>query len=155
MARFSKLFSDGDFASGVTFYEDSFPGDSEDNVRIVVYAVVAGILTPFIVDTGAPWCVLDPRLAQLLIEDGQTDHIDDIKYRVRTALYSGALIRLALALQDESTGDHTTIEATFFVPSLQPEDEWREPNFIGLKGCLERVRCAIDPEENAFYFGRV
>jgi hypothetical protein len=41
----------------------------------------------------------------------------------------------------------TFVEATVFVASLQPEDEWTEPNFIGLKGCLDRMRFAVDPRE--------
>jgi hypothetical protein len=152
VARFSKLLNDGDFAAGVTFYENLFPGDSEDKVRLVIYAMVAENLTPFIVDTGAPWCVLDPKLARLLIANRQTDHIEDITYIVRRTSYRGALFRLDLGFMDEPTGDLTVVEATVFVPSLQLEDEWREPNFIGLKGCLERMRFAVDPAESAFYF---
>jgi len=155
MARFAKLLNDGNFSSGVTYYDDRFPGDEDDYVRVVILVMVAGILAPFIVDTGAPWCVLDPHLAQPQIKNGHADHIKNILYWVRRTPYKGALFRLDLSFQDRATGNLTTVDATVFVPTLTLDDEWREPNFIGLKGCLERIRFAVDPAESAFYFGRV
>ena len=50
-------------------------------------------------------------------------------------------------------GESLDIEATVFVPILPPGETWLHPNFIGLDGFLNRIRFAIDPEENAFYFG--
>src|SRR5690349_16469911 len=105
MARFSKLLSDGDFATGVTFYENIFPGDSEDKVRLVIYVLVGENLTPFIVDTGAPWCVLDPKIARSLIVNKQAGHIENIAYWVRHTRYQGSLYRLNLAFVDEPTGN--------------------------------------------------
>ena len=34
------------------------------------------------------------------------------------------------------------------------EERWGElPSFLGLMGCLERMRFAVDPLDNTFYFG--
>lgn len=155
MARFAKLLSDGDFASGVTSYEDRFPGDEADRLRLVIYVQIGQTLTPCIVDTGAPWCVINPSLAQPLLDAKQVDYVEAITYEIRGTRYEGSLVRLDLAFQDELSGDLMLIEATVFVPELHQDQEWREPNFIGLKGCLERIRFAIDPAESAFYFGHV
>jgi hypothetical protein len=32
--------------------------------------------------------------------------------------------------------------------------EWLAPTFLGYMGLLERIRFAIDPQANQFYFGR-
>lgn len=45
------------------------------------------------------------------------------------------------------------VDATAFVPTLPSGERWPDPNFLGLSGFLERIRFAIDPAENAFYFG--
>jgi hypothetical protein len=50
-------------------------------------------------------------------------------------------------------GQNLAIPATVFIPELEPGQVWNLPNFIGLKGLLERVRFAVDASENGFYFG--
>ena len=45
-------------------------------------------------------------------------------------------------------GESVEIEATVFV-----SPEWREGNFIGYSGLLERIRFAVDPDTNSFIFG--
>lgn len=58
---------------------------------------------------------------------------------------------MAIGLEAEK-GESLTVDATVFVPKLE-DQEWRHPNFIGLSGFLERIRFAIDPDNNYFYFG--
>jgi hypothetical protein len=41
-------------------------------------------------------------------------------------------------------------EATFFV-----SPDWPGPMVIGWKGCLEWIRFALDPGEDAIYFGEL
>ncbi len=49
---------------GSAYYADRYPGD-ERNARIVVTVTPSlGHSIEMIVDTGAPWCVLDPELAE-------------------------------------------------------------------------------------------
>jgi len=62
---------------------------------------------------------------------------------------------MQLGLRTDRQGQDLEIEATVFVPTLPPGETWRHPNFIGLSGFLERIRFAVDPEENAFYFGLI
>jgi hypothetical protein len=47
-------------------------------------------------------------------------------------------------------GRSLEIEATIFVPQLRTGESWPHPNFIGLDGFLNRIRIAIDPDENTF-----
>jgi hypothetical protein len=47
-------------------------------------------------------------------------------------------------------GDSIEIEATVFVSR-----EWPSGNFIGYAGLLERIRFAIDPASNSFFFGAI
>jgi hypothetical protein len=59
MARFNQPLFDTGFASGLVYYEDQYPGQ-DPTARIVLTVTVAGLHTlPAIVDTGAPWCLLD------------------------------------------------------------------------------------------------
>jgi hypothetical protein len=47
------------------------------------------------------------------------------------------------------------IEATVFIPNLSVDEEWLYPNFIGLDGFLNRIRFAVDPASNLFFFGKL
>jgi hypothetical protein len=38
-------------------------------------------------------------------------------------------------------------------PDSKPGLLWDLPNFLGLSGFLERIRFAVDPGSNLFYFG--
>lgn len=44
-------------------------------------------------------------------------------------------------------GKSMTVEATCFVSAA-----WPGPLVIGWKGCLERMRFALDPDDEFFYF---
>jgi len=49
-------------------------------------------------------------------------------------------------------GEDLELQATVFVPDV--EEFWGNfPAFIGLTGFLERIRFAVDPLNNTFYFG--
>ena len=54
---------------------------------------------------------------------------------------------------EASLGEDLDVDATVFVPRLEPGDIWNYPNFIGWDGFLNRIKFAIDPTESAFYFG--
>jgi hypothetical protein len=47
-------------------------------------------------------------------------------------------------------GSPLAVEATWFVA-----DGWPGPIVIGWKGCLERMRFALDPSADAFYFANL
>ena len=51
-------------------------------------------------------------------------------------------------------GDSIPVDATVFIPELKPGQEWNNfPSLIGLNSCLERLRFAVDPDKDCFYFG--
>ena len=147
----SQLLRDG-FAVGSTHYADRYPGD-EHNARIVVtVASPQGRAIEMIVDTGAPWCILDPELAEAWNLLSRTGHITLDWLNVRGERFAGRLVRANLTLQADA-GEDLMVEATIFVPILRSGQIWPYPNFLGLDGFLSRIRFAVDPIENAFYFG--
>lgn len=154
MARFVHVLISGGFAVGATGYRDHYPGQ-ERFTRVVLPVVVEERLTvPAIVDTGAPWCILDPAIARQLGLAVRAEYTPDEKLLIRGIEYKGKLLRMDISLEAEH-GNRLDVRATVFVPTLPPGDTWPHPNFIGLNGFLNRVRFAIDPAENAFYFGHI
>ena len=151
LCRWPALIGPGSFAVGAVHYEDRYPGHAE-HARIVVEVSLAGRLnTQAVVDTGSPWCIIDPEMAGALggvIED--TGHEE--RLTIRGDAWPGRLGRLQIGLRAEY-GDDLWVDATVFTPSDGALERWPYPNFIGLAGFLERVRFAVDPYENLFYFG--
>ena len=64
----------------------------------------------------------------------------------RLGLLTGRLERLTVTFT-ASEGNNLAIEATCFIT-----EDWHGPPVIGWKGCLERLRFAIDPGTDTFYF---
>lgn len=98
------------------------------------------------VDTGAPWCIFSPDIGEFL-QDGFEPVSDWLFLSTRLGTFSGVLYRVPLKFA-MSEGEPLTINATVFV-----SPDWSGPNFIGYEGLLQRIRFAVDPEENLFYFG--
>lgn len=153
MVRFATFLGEQGFVRGRAVYRDHYPGDSEQTPRIVLSVRVAAMPIYAIVDTGAPWCVLDPDLMHPLIACGQAEMLYNVDYIVRGHKYHGQLVRVAIDFEGEH-GFYMRMESTAFVATLDENPPWYHPNFIGLSGCLDRMRFAIDPDENGFYFGK-
>jgi len=152
MKRFAELMGAERFATGVVTYADHFGDDYVQNTRSVVLARFGQrVFTDAIVDTGALWCILNPQIADQ-ISSQERMWLGDERLYVRGVLYRGSLFRLPITLMADE-GDDLTVEATVFVPTFQADEEWVHPNFLGLDGFLHRLRFAVDPAENAFYFG--
>lgn len=63
----------------------------------------------------------------------------------------GSITRLSIRLLADE-GDSLTVDATAFIPDV--EEYWGDlPVFIGLTGFMERLRFAVDPSTDTFYFG--
>jgi hypothetical protein len=152
MAQFETLLIDGGFATGVTRYAGHYPGDQRNARIVVTIASIGGHAIPMIVDTGAPWCVLDPELAELWGLTPSATYTPSTALNVRGTSYRGSLVRATIVLQATSGAD-LEVDATFFVPRLGPGEEWPWPNFLGLDGFLSRIRFAVDATEDVFYFG--
>jgi hypothetical protein len=98
-----------------------------------------------LLDTGAEWCVLRPDLAEDLGYDFTPDPVVT-PLEIRFGKLSGRLERIPMVFQAEA-GEDLEVPATWFI-----SEDWPGPVVIGWKGCLERMRFALDPGEDAFYF---
>jgi hypothetical protein len=97
------------------------------------------------VDTAAPWCIFEPAITKAL-----RDHVDILRKSVwvdsRLGRFQGSLGqgRLRIIADD---GENLDIEALMFICP-----DWSGGNFIGYEGALDRIRFAVDPHRNRFYF---
>jgi hypothetical protein len=137
------------FACSRISYLDSYEQGTDNRIWIGVKFDTLP-KTFAIVDTGAPWCVLNQEQAYVLDPEYKSRALQPKSLTVRGFKLDGVLIRLPITLCAE-IGHDVTIEGTVFVP----DDELDIPNFIGLDGFLCRIRFAIDPENNDFYFGPI
>jgi hypothetical protein len=137
------------FAVGAASYYDSAePGAAAHEPRIYIRIELAGtgIELLAMVDTAAPWCILEPHLAAAV-----ADHLEELPgeavISTRVGRFSGKLYLGTTTILAEK-GEGFTVATTFF---LSPE--WPAGNFVGYQVFLDRFRFAGDPGENRFYFG--
>ena len=96
-------------------------------------------------DTGATWSVLNAEVAEALDLLGGSG--EPLKISTRLGEYPGRLERIRVdILADE--GASLTVDATVWV-----SQDWPGGTFVGYRGLLERIRFALDPSDNSFYFG--
>lgn len=137
------------FATGSSTYENKPASEADQTNRIYVRASMEGFETSAILDTAAPYVVCAPPVSQV-VQFGPTAALEQTRLLIRGIRFKGTLHRLTLVFPAEK-GEPLTLEATGFVPD---ETETNPiPSFIGLAGCLERMRFAVDPAEDTFYFG--
>jgi predicted aspartyl protease len=135
------------FCTGVSYYLDHEPLGRSDEARIWVrVGASAGTLRWLaLVDTGAPWCIVDGMIADAL---RLTTH-EDAGLETRFGLLRGELHRVPVMLFADE-GEPLIIDATVFASA-----RWTGPNVIGYHGFLERLRFAVDPGARGFYFGKL
>jgi hypothetical protein len=105
-----------------------------------------------VVDTGAPYVICAPDIARRAGIDPASALKKD-RMLIRQMQLDGFVYRLNVKLVARD-GDDLNVDATVFVPEV--EEFWGDfPSFIGLAGFLERIRFAIDPNTDTFYFGQV
>ena len=136
------------FAAGSSRYQDQAPGAAELTAKIYVKIDLNAIDTTLLaqLDTGAAFSTLETQLAgalNLLDGDGQ-----QVTIAARDGIYRGRLERVPITLVADE-GEALDIEAVFFVSK-----EWPGRTFLGYTGLLDRIRMALDPRANRFYFGR-
>lgn len=133
------------FASGRSRYLDKDPGRPSETSSVHVQVEFDGVRVLAMLDTGAAWSVLNAELAddlELFDRDGVPETISSRIGRVH-----GKLVRAMTTLVADD-GDSVEVDSTVFVSR-----DWPAGNFIGYTGLLERIRFAIDPQDNAFIFG--
>jgi len=146
-------FDNGDpYATGATPYAYRPSTEKETSPRIILTVKIEGITTTAFVDTGGI-LVISPEIAQELSLN-PSDGISAQPLIWRNNKLQGVCHRVALTLIAEQ-GDSLTIEATAFVP--QTPHKWQKdfPCILGMVNCLERLRFAVDPSNDTFYFGEL
>jgi hypothetical protein len=125
------------------YFPDYLVGDHR--LLVAVVCVIAEFPNPVhaLLDTGSSWCVLDREVAAVL---GCSGEPAEEWISTRFGTLGGRLYRLPLLFVPRD-GDEVRIEATWFV-----SDDWPGPAVIGWKGGLERIRHALDPTRDHFYF---
>jgi len=145
-------FQDGrSFAQGACNYLYRPATPEETTPRIVVEVLIEGIQAQAILDTGGTYLVCDPQIADVLNLD-PADALETARLNIRGVTIFGSIHRVFLTLLARE-GQGMELEVTAFVPDTPPYLQWNLPSFMGLSGCLERLRFAVDPVTDTFYFG--
>ena len=143
------LESGGIFAVGAARYA-FFP---PENPKLTLRVEIGDIVSLAVVDTAAPYLVCSLELSGQ-IDITRAAKLGSTEIRTHRGILRGSLYRLSLRFI-ATEGNSTEIEATAVLPDPD-QSHWRDaPTFIGFLGCLERLRFAIDPPEEKFYFGPI
>jgi predicted aspartyl protease len=133
------------FATGCQLYRDELPGTNERLARVVVTVLLEDLDFNALLDTGANDCVLAWQVAEQvpqLLEPAEIQ-VRALGGNVHVGLYFPVvLVFPADEGQDLTLDTFAWASETFSGPSL-----------IGYGGMLEKIRFALDPEHNLFYFG--
>jgi hypothetical protein len=135
------------FTTGRAKFRDQAPGSEELTAKVFVKIAFPGLEGSWLaqVDSGSAYSMLDVELARvlgLLDRDGQPASI-----HTRLGLVEGRLERIPLVLVADE-GASLEMETTFLVSRA-----WHGKTFLGYTGFLEKIRTALDPPVNNFYFG--
>jgi hypothetical protein len=134
------------FATGVSRFHDGIVSARTD-ARIYLQVIPANLEAAVyaMVDTGAPWCIFDPIIGAKIFE-----RLELLRERAflqtRFGTFQGVLCRGSVTLVAHE-GETLNVDAAIF---LSPD--WPGGNFLGYEGFLDRIRFAVDPHRNRFYF---
>jgi hypothetical protein len=135
------------FTTGRAKFRDQAPGAQELTAKIFVKVEFPGLEGDWLaqLDSGSAYSMLDVEVAQalgLLNGDGEPASIG-----TRLGIIEGRLERIPLVLVADE-GVSLDMEATFLV-----SQGWSGKTFLGYTGFLDKLRIALDPLLNHFYFG--
>lgn len=135
------------FCGGRSRFLDNITGGVEGTAKVYVKIVPEALGEVLVaqLDTGAAWSVLDAEVADalsLLNGNGFPTPLT-----ARGGVFHGRLERIRIDLVADE-GESFGLDATVWV-----SPQWRQGNFLGYEGFLSRLRFAIDPSDNFFYFG--
>ncbi|MDH3605006.1 MAG: hypothetical protein OEU26_35870 [Candidatus Tectomicrobia bacterium] len=147
-------FPDGQaFATGAAPYGYRSATPQETTPRVVLSVEIEGFKTEAMVDTGGVFLVCHPEVALQARLETSDAVSDTLEILFRGVFVRGRLYRLNLTLVAE-IGTTLDFQATVFVPESEDAEQWGEiPSILGMYGCLERIRFAVDPDTETFYFG--
>ena len=129
------------------------PGITSDTInRIIIVVYVEDSITEAVLDTGAPYPIISPKVAKQAGLD-RVEPLDRKTMVVRGMRLEGSIIRFNMTLPADE-GEDLTVDATAFIPDV--EEYWADfPCFSGQIGFLERIRYAVDRGNDTFYFGQL
>jgi len=141
------------FSGGAASYLYQPISENEEAPRILLSVAVGAFTLSAFVDTGGVYFLCPPQVAHRL-HICPEDSFGSQRLLFRGVSHLGSLHRLPLTLLAHQ-GQSVTIDVTAFVPQISRTIEWSAefPCILGMSGCLERLRFAIDPETDTFYFG--
>jgi predicted aspartyl protease len=99
---------------------------------------IADLSLVVLLDTGADWSVVDAETAEAA-GSALSEPLDDITIHTRYGTLPATLHRLTMTLLANEGAD-LAVDATVAV--IQ---NWPGPVVLGVRGCLERLRIALDP----------
>jgi hypothetical protein len=124
--------------------------DGRHHFIVAIECRVESLSFRTLLDTASQWCVLPPETAQTLGFDMGLSPVETpVQLSARFGTLAGRLERIPLHFSG-AEGDEIEVEATWFISA-----DWPGPAVIGWKGCLERIRFALDPSDDSFYFGNL
>jgi len=148
------VFQDGRcFSTGLAGYGYHGATEGEETPRLFIQVVIENdVRTEAMLDTGAPFYICAPDVAEGIKLD-KAAALDKTSILIRGQPVKGSLYRLTVTLLAEE-GCSLDVEVTTFVPEEAEEKSWGAfPSVLGFSNCLERVRFAVDPTTEVFYFG--
>ena len=143
------------FAVGAAPYESRPASNTDSSLRVALAVVIDKLPTYAMLDTGGVYLLCSPEVAASLSID-PADGIPATPILWRGIKITGRLQRLPVTLL-ASEGESLEIDATAFVTQLNSDQEGIAdfPCILGLQGCLEFIRLALDPGTDTFYFGDI
>jgi hypothetical protein len=142
------------FAQGSVHYRFKSESPSAQNNRIFLPISIDGLRTEAALDTGAIYLIVNPELTEDL-GLGSDREKESTCVNIRGVDFHGSLMRVQLEFEAEF-GLGCQIQATLFLPEVEEIEKWKSyrlPNFLGFSYCMERLRFALDAENDLFYFG--
>jgi len=135
------------FSTGRANFLDAVPPAAGKTPRIYVRFAVGDTEEPYLalLDTGAEWSVLNCEIAKAMGLPTGTP----LRLKHKDGVSEGSLVRATLVLLADE-GSDLVVDATVFVPDSNPP---RGGSFIGYAGFLDRIKLAVDPQNNDVYFG--
>lgn len=140
------------FATGAVQYSRLPIGRDERSSRLLLPVRLEGSQTEAVLDTGAPYVICAPQIADAIGLDAASA-LENIRLSIRGTSVNGGLHLLEMRIPADQ-GSSLALEVTAFVPNPEFAEAWGIlPSFLGLTGCLDRFRFAVDPATDTFYFG--
>lgn len=136
------------FATGAVDYSVTGEGAM---TRLNLEVLLDGHRTTAIVDTGAPYVIFSPEFADEAGID-PTAALINAALLIRGMRIEGNLHRVVLEFL-AAVGHSLSLEVTAFVPDSTKNFGASHPSFLGLFGCLDSIRFAVDPHNSTFFFG--